>query len=68
MTTPTNTVEKPATGCGCDPLGSGQECPEATRLWEKSEAAWRRVRRGKALGQEYRTAFDAYRAHVEAAR
>lgn len=64
MTNPSNAVEKPATGCGCNL--KGKLCPEGERLYQATAAAWRRMRSGKALRAEYEQACEPYRAHVEA--
>lgn len=79
MTNPTNAVEKPEPGCGCDFAGTGGEmCPEALVLGEACVEVYRQwIRIRHTLGSaapessEAEAAYDAaaraYRAHVEAA-
>lgn len=76
MTNPSNAVEKPATGCGC---GYGtpppdSECPVGENLWNAVLDAYQRyIRRwpdedaSRELHaiRDYRTTWEAWRAHVE---
>lgn len=78
MTNPTNAVEKPATGCGCQPAipaADGRWCEEGTRLWDAVLDAYQRYIRRWPYGtgreelratKDYGAAWKAYRAHIEA--